>query len=92
MLRPVTQQVECMFDKHKVKGSNPFRSSFALIFIVVVHPRGGMVDALDSKSSTLLCVGSSPVADIYCLIKLKQFCEANSWYIFYCLLIKIKYP
>lgn len=26
--RPVTQVVECMFDKHEVNGSSPFRSIF----------------------------------------------------------------
>lgn len=42
-----------MFDKHKVNGSIPFRSN---------NLRGGMVDALDSKSSAFWLVGSSPSA------------------------------
>lgn len=29
--RPVTQLVECMFDKHKVNGSIPFRSNITRV-------------------------------------------------------------
>lgn len=58
--RPVTQAVECMFDKHEVNGSSPFRSKFYLLCLHV-----GIVDKKDSKSFALGCVGASPSAGIF---------------------------
>jgi hypothetical protein len=48
--------VERLFDKQKVEGSIPSRCNSLY---------GGKVDAADSKSVILRCIGSSPITGIF---------------------------